>query len=397
MFNISDDQAKTQINNFWSYLDELNEKNPEEYKKFISQQLKTGLQQSDPKKATVNVGGSTRVNYYICLRFKLSKVKTTSDVSVKVHERQSINEVPKILFSYEFQSQAFGKDIIEDPKVYLNIVYSDNYYLPVDEHNQQLKNPNDDNSWKYIPTQFRYNGKRTSMSNRQVEFYDVLVHSIIIEKIRNNEELKKSILAYISRKFAIYLENKYELFFKNVKLIKNYKSLKPIPEDFLIQPEDKKKVEDDRKPTPARNFYDIEENKIKIPNHSENFTNTDTFYNLPKETAKKPKGKATETKKILIEEIKQPKKITYKTSVLSNDSMEIKFDLSEFDDDLETIDIDLQVSKNSIKLLIENLEVSSDYIPVVLQFDKFTLCTDKIETAHFDKLNKVLKLILIKL
>jgi hypothetical protein len=391
--NISDDQAKTQINNFWNYLDELSEKNPEEYKKFISQQLKTGLEanQNIPKEQP-KANSIVKVIPYISLRFKLCKVKpgNTTQENIKIHDRHSIHEVPKILFSYEFQSQAFCKDIIEDPKIYLNIVESDNYYLPVDEHNQQLKNLHDDNSWKYIPTQFKYNGKCTSMSNKQVEFYDVLVNSIVIQKMKANEELKKSILAYISRKFAIYLENKYELFFKNVKILKKkYKSSKPVPEDYIIQPESKK---EETKPV-AKNFYDIEENKIKIPSQSENFTNTNSFYNLPKE--KKTKNKKDEPK-VLIQEIKQPKNITYKTSILTKDTMEVNFDLSQFEE-LEKIDLDLQVSMNSIKLLIENLEVSVDYIPLFLEFNTFKLHVEQIDFANFDKINKVLKLILIKL
>jgi hypothetical protein len=415
--NISDDQAKSQINNFWSYLDELAEKNPEEYQKFISQQLKTGLQNNqhlvnkDNKDNSNNtqqpaIDKAIKVTPYISLRYKLSKIKEGLPVNkndkIKIHERQSINEIPKILFSYDFQSQAFGKEVIEDPKIYLNIVCSDKYFLPVDEHNQQLKNPQDDSTWKYIPTQFRYNGKKSSMSGHTVEFYDVVIHSIIADKMKKSDEMLKSILAYISRKFSMYLENKYELFFKNVKILqKKYKSTKPTPDDFFL---DKEKVAEVRQPVTnkeepiiSKNFMDLEENKIKIPNKSENFTNTNTFYNLPKETANKKTKKQEPVKKILIEEIKKLKKIPIKKTILSPNEMEVKFDLSEFDEyELETVDFDLLISKDAIKLNIEQLERGIDYEPIDMALN-FNLDIVRMETAVFDKINKALKLILIKL
>ena len=40
-------EAKTQINNFWNYLDELASKNPEEYKKFIKAQMEKGLSMAE--------------------------------------------------------------------------------------------------------------------------------------------------------------------------------------------------------------------------------------------------------------------------------------------------------------------------------------------------------------
>ena len=41
--DLNNTEAKTQINNFWNYLDELAAKNPEEYKNFIKAQMQKGL------------------------------------------------------------------------------------------------------------------------------------------------------------------------------------------------------------------------------------------------------------------------------------------------------------------------------------------------------------------
>ena len=45
--DLNNTEAKTQINNFWNYLDELAAKNPEEYKKFIQAQMKKGLSMAE--------------------------------------------------------------------------------------------------------------------------------------------------------------------------------------------------------------------------------------------------------------------------------------------------------------------------------------------------------------
>jgi hypothetical protein len=192
-----------------------------------------------------------------------------------------------------------------------------------------------------------------------------------------------------------------------VKILKKkYKSVKTTPEEFILQQQSSgaagNKINDIKPDTliPAKNFYDVEENKIKIPNQSENFTGTNSFYNIPKE--KKPIGKQKNqpTKKILIEEIKSPKnakKIVIKKTILNDNTMEVKFDLSEFEEnDLEILDIDLQLAKNGIKLSIENMERGIDYEPIEMTFN-FNLDLDKIDSAVFNKLNNSLIIKLIKL
>ena len=87
-------EAKTQINNFWNYLDELAANNPEEYKKFISAQMKKGVsmaqeirkekefQNNNNIKSKLNnitnqniqVKKEFEVYPYLCLRFKPLKI-----------------------------------------------------------------------------------------------------------------------------------------------------------------------------------------------------------------------------------------------------------------------------------------------------------------------------------
>ena len=390
--NVTMDQAKSQINNFWSYLDDLAENNPEEYQKFISEQLKKGVK--DNTDSTKSLIRSLICQPYISLRYKLIKIKDRNNTlkELQIFDKQSIQEIPNVIFSYQFNSQAFSQKIIEEPKIYLNIIHSTEFELPTDENYNKLKNPEDDKSWKYLPAQFRFSGSKKSMSGKDIEFYDAIINSVIVNKL-NNEELKKSILAYITQKFRLYLEEKYDLFLKNVKILKkNYKSLKFKPDDFIIKP--KVNYSNQPKPNPiSKNFYDIEENKIKIPNTSENFPNESTFYNLPKQK----KGKTNNDKKNLIEEVVENKKtqIHMKKTIISENQMEINFNLSEFKE-INIDDINLQISSDCIKLEIDNYEKNKDYDPIDMELG-FKLESDKVNTARYSKTNKILKLILVKL
>ena len=68
-------EAKIQMNNFWKYLDELAEKNPEEYKKFIQTQMKKGLETFGPSKnQSITTKQEFTVSPYLCLRFKPIKI-----------------------------------------------------------------------------------------------------------------------------------------------------------------------------------------------------------------------------------------------------------------------------------------------------------------------------------
>lgn len=395
MLNITKDQAKSQINNFWGYLDELAEKNPDEYKKLISEQMKKGFEShSTPKDESVPEEKEIKVRPLLCLRFKVLQIHKhkEKDDSIKIHDGSvNMKELPKILFSFEFQSSSYQEKILVEPKIYLNIVYSDKFKEPTDENGRELKNPRDENYWKFIPTEFRYNGKKLSMSsNLKCNFYDVVVHSIVVEKMLSSEEMKKSILAYMVRKFSVFISDKYKLWVDNVKILKdkNYKSLKPVPQIFKLNNQTKSANSVPGKSNPpAKNF--LEENKIKVPAKSENFPHTSTFYNIDKK-------KEPENKKILIEEVGDKKNIEIKKKVVSKTEMEVKFDFSAFDG-ITLKDIDLQISEKSVKLHLEDEErfiKGKDYDPVEMDFD-FLVDPDEC-TAKFNKINKTLAVILYR-
>jgi len=439
MFNMNDTQAKTQMENFWKYLDDLATEKPEEYKKFISEQMKKGFDNKieDKKEETKQI--ILKPKLFICLRFKISKILkekcSDKENDIKIYDTSKntnydILAIPKILFSFEWQSEAFSTKILEEPKVYLNIIHSEEFIGPLDDYNKPLKNPENDKEWKYIPTEVRYNNKKSCMSGKRCDFYDMMVNSKVIETIIKSEELKRSLLAYFVRKFTIFLNNKYELYINNVKILKSkkYKSIKNVPEDFIYKPnakygtalensdENKKKeiVSNNNSNLsnynpPAQNFFDVPGNKINIPCASENFTNTPNFYNNinsnnsklnNKKNLQSNKNKEDDNinknkKKILIEDItkKTKRAIEVKKKILSDNQMEVMFILEIFEEVESINDIDLQVSENGIKLYLEKVP-EDEYEPIDMNFN-FSVDPDKC-IAKYDKMNRILKLILFK-
>jgi hypothetical protein len=430
MFNMNKNQATSQMNNFWNYLDELSEKNPEEYKKFISNQMKNGFENMKNEKAEENQELKTdkelNVTPFLSLRLKvlnlINKPNNNQGENIKIFENKDDNmtEIPKVLFSFEFQSNAFSNKILEEPKVYLNIVHSANFSPPVDENS--MPQLTDDNKWRYIPTQFRYNGKKTCMSGKRCDFYDVIIHSLVVDKINKNEELKRSVLGFFIRKFSTFLNDKYKLFTDNVKILKNkkYKSLKPVPEIFkIISISKKKEVQSETQQ--SKDLINISnqliktdqfssstgkteqttgaDRQIKIPSMSENIPNTSTFYNMPKDNnSSKQKGKKEAPKKIVIEEVtpnieKDKKTILIKKTILNEKQMEVIFDFKQFTQpEVNMSIINLQVNNFGIKLCLDNYK-EDEYEPVDMAFN-FEINSEQINEAKFNKQEKTLKLIL---
>ena len=441
-------EAKTQINNFWNYLDELAANNPEEYKKFISAQMKKGVsmaqeirkekefQNNNNIKSKLNnitnqniqVKKEFEVYPYLCLRFKPLKIlkndfetneKEKNNIFFKENNSQEIIENPTIKFGNEFQDDAFSNKVIQNRKIYLNIIYSDDYYKPTDEQGNFLSNEkvSNENNWKYIPTEFRYNGKNNSMTGIRCDYYDVIVSSIIISKMKNNEQIYKSILGYITRKFIIFSNDKFILFTGSVKIIqeKLYKSIKSKPDIFKsklgenhIVPNlnnnnnnnlnnnniNNKKtsneiITNENEITRKENdLNEINENNIIIPSSS----------NLKNEKGKDIINEGKKEKKIIIEEIKSESNnkqiIPLKKRIIDQSHMEVKFFFDEFDYLKGINEIDLQISENGIIIHLDNpfYIIDKNYEPVEMKFD-FKVNPDNC-TAKYSKKEKILTVII---
>ena len=445
--DLNNTEAKAQINNFWNYLDELASKNPEEYKKFIKAQMEKGLSMAESikkeKEKEINKDNNNndeilskiysqniltkkefKVFPFMCLEFKpikiikqnLDKDDNNKDINNDIILRDNINtniqnevkEIKNIIFKNKFLDSAFQSPVLQDRKIYLNIVYSSEFYPPTDNKGNFLKDEEifDEKNWKYIPTEFKYDGKRDSMTGTRCDFFDVIINKNIIDKIKQNNNLCMNILDYITRKFVIFSSDKFKLFTDSVKILQNkiYKGIEVKPTIF------KSKLETDKKIINPQNNLDkknnnnnqkkdeiiisstakYEENKEELIKESNNENN-----NLPE---LKIKSENKNDKKVVIEEVGAEFKqiIPMKRKIISETEMEVKFFFDEFEYLRGMKDIDLQISENGIIIHLDNDHyiIDRNYEPIEMKFD-FKVDPDKC-SAKYSKKEKVLTVIICR-
>ena len=422
-------EAKTQINNFWNYLDELASKNPEEYKKFIKAQMEKGLSMAEfikKEKEQSNIVTDIyskniltkkefKVFPFMCLEFRPIKIikqnfdkeiidnnniKENNNIilrDINKNIQNEVKEIKNIIFKNKFLDIVYKSPVIQDRKIYLNIVYSDEFYPPTDDKGNFLKKEEiyDENNWKYIPTEFKYDGKRNSMTGIRCDFFDVIINKNIIDKIKQNNNLCMNILDYITRKFVIFSSDKFKLFTDSVKILENkiYKGIDSRPSIF------KSKLENDKKiinPQTQQNNENInKKNEIIISSqakYEENKKNKEELSEL------KIKKESENKKKVIIEEVGAEFKqiIPMKRKILSESEMEVKFFFDEFEYLRGMKDIDLQISENGIIIHLDNDHyiIDKNYEPIEMKFD-FKVNPDKC-TAKYSKKEKVLTVIICR-
>ena len=465
--DLNNTEAKAQINNFWNYLDELASKNPEEYKKFIKAQMQKGLsmaesikkekgqQQSNNTNNNQNVDTDKilsdiysknilikkefKVFPFMCLEFRPTKIikqnfdideldnsKNNKDVNndiilrdINTNIQNEVKEIKNIIFKNKFLDVVYTPPVIQDRKIYLNIVYSDEFYPPTDEKGNFLKNEEiyDEKNWKYIPTEFKYDGKKNSMTGTRCDFFDVIINKNIIDKIKQNNNLCMNILDYITRKFVIFSSDKFKLFTGSVKILENkiYKGIEAKPSIFkstletdkkIINPQNNNNLDNNNKNINKKDEIIIssqakyEENKlheeelIKESNNSNNNSQKDDS-SLPE---LKIKSEPENSKKVVIEEVGAEFKqiIPMKRKIISETEMEVKFFFDEFEYLRGMKDIDLQISENGIIIHLDNDHyiIDKNYEPIEMKFD-FKVDPDKCK-AKYSKKEKVLTVIICR-
>ena len=461
--DLNNTEAKTQINNFWNYLDELASKNPEEYKKFIKAQMQKGLEMSNSmKKEQEQASNNDKNNInndkilsdiysqniltkkefkvfpFMCLEFRPTKIikqnyekeennnknkDLNNDIilrDINTNIQNEVKEIKNIIFKNKFLDSAYQSPVIQDRKIYLNIVYSDEFYPPTDEKGNFLKKEEiyDEKNWKYIPTEFKYDGKKDSMTGTRCDFFDVIINKNIIDKIKQNNNLCMNILDYITRKFVIFSSDKFKLFTDSVKILENkiYKGIEAKPTIF------KSKLEMDKKIINPQNNNNNLDNKNNIKNkkdeiiissqakyeenklHEEELIKESNIDNKnSKEESSLPelkiKAEKENSKKVVIEEVGAEFKqiIPMKRKIISETEMEVKFFFDEFEYLRGMKDIDLQISENGIIVHLDNDHyiIDKNYEPIEMKFD-FKVNPDKC-TAKYSKKEKVLTVVICRI
>lgn len=110
-------------------------------------------------------------------------------------------------------------DPLEEPKIYLNIVYHDDVLPPLNKQRDiaDLKN---DREWQIIPIVFTQPQKRKSLDGVECIHYDGHVNTCVYEKMKEGDSQFRSVMSFLIMKFQQLLENEYILHKKSIKFMK---------------------------------------------------------------------------------------------------------------------------------------------------------------------------------
>ena len=118
-------------------------------------------------------------------------------------------------------------DPLEEPKIYLNVVYSDKILSPLDRK-RDIADPKNDKEWQIIPIVFTEPKQRKSLDGLQCIHYDAHVNTCVINKMKEGDQYFKSIMNYIVLRFQEHIKSQFILHKKSIKFIqkKKYKDAK---------------------------------------------------------------------------------------------------------------------------------------------------------------------------
>ncbi|CAG9321242.1 unnamed protein product [Blepharisma stoltei] len=155
---MNDPGAQKQIKDFWNMLNELSENNPEDYKKFIENHLKEGIEDA-----------------------KIEKAKKA------VYSQ----------FSFCVKTYTKGKKEI----VLINFCHSDKILSPL-KQDKSIADLNDLDSWVVIPASFSAQKTKKTEGKKPMIYYDAHIHSRVIEHALKDLLVKTHIVSSVLRRLA---------------------------------------------------------------------------------------------------------------------------------------------------------------------------------------------------
>jgi hypothetical protein len=137
-----DPEAMRQMEGYWKMLDNMNDKDPEQYKKFIDQQMDEMKEYREEEQRDEQLKRTINSDPYFCFSIRPARL-----VDQKAQEQKE--DIKLFDFGSAEISESFvnNKDTgkpLESHKLYLNIVYHDRILPPL-RKDKSFADPKDDN------------------------------------------------------------------------------------------------------------------------------------------------------------------------------------------------------------------------------------------------------------
>jgi hypothetical protein len=188
---MSEPGMKGKADMYWKMLDDMAEKDPKEYDKFVNDHISEGKEEIKKEKDKDRDTNGIESKVFLCAKLKVIEIANTKDeeADIKLFEFDSSNEILR-------PGQGPSRSYLDKPHVFLNICHSPKVLGPLTKDFKQA-NIEDNNTWKIIPVSF----ERECDSTDDLVIYDAHINSEIIATISKDRKILNSILYLIFQKF----------------------------------------------------------------------------------------------------------------------------------------------------------------------------------------------------
>ena len=166
----------------WKYLDNMAESNPDEYKKLIDEQMKEMKQEVDKEKEAEKKAQTIQSEPAFCIKFLVAKKIEEKDKKSKKQKEESgikMFDFHSSQIKESFADNQEKNDPLEEPKIYLNVVFHEKVLTPLNK-NRDLADPKNDREWMIIPMIFTEGKKRKNIEGIECITYDVHINNCVV-------------------------------------------------------------------------------------------------------------------------------------------------------------------------------------------------------------------------
>ena len=221
-----DPELKKQMDGMWKMMDDMQQNDPNEYKKFVDGNMKEMREHTEAEQKQKDKENTITGNPYFCFSIRPAKILP------KKEKKEEKDEVKLFDFGTTEIKESFTENAdhlpaLEHLKIYLNIIGHDNILPPLTQ-SKEYADEKDDTKWNIIPIAFSDSPwERTNMEKCQVLTYDSYVNTCVINKMKESAKKFENILHYLTQKFQAKLKDEYLLHKGSLKLKKGKKYKDP--------------------------------------------------------------------------------------------------------------------------------------------------------------------------
>ena len=218
---MQDPKMVQKMTGFWKQLDNMAATDEKSYHEFIDKQKKE-FDEEEKKKCAEREKQRIVTSEPICsIKIRPSKIlepkekKTVSD-TIKLFDT-SPSDINKSFVYNESEGT-----MLEQPKIYLNVVHHAKVLAPV-KANKEPADPDNDAEWNIIPISFGSNKERWSGSGMKCIHIEAHVNTCVFKMFKKGPKKIGALTNYIIERFQHLLRDHYVFHKKSIKILKNHK------------------------------------------------------------------------------------------------------------------------------------------------------------------------------